>query len=211
MWPNSAETQELLSAARSGDSDARNQLLERHREALRRMVDLRMDPMLKRRVDASDIVQDVLVEAHGRLSDYLKASGMSFHLWLRHLARDRMIDVHRRHRVAARRSIDREQALDGAAGDSSAMNLADLVRDRELTPAAAATHHELEQRFGRAIESLDDTDREVVLMRHFEHLSNQEVAEALELSQPAAAMRYLRAMRRLRALLEEPPSSASQP
>jgi RNA polymerase sigma-70 factor (ECF subfamily) len=204
MWPNSSDTQQLLAAAREGDADARNQLLERHREALRRMVDLRMDPMLKRRLDASDIVQDVLVEANGRLADYLKSSGMSFPLWLRHLARDRMIDVHRRHRVAGRRSIDREQAMDG--GDSSALNLVDLLRDREMTPAAAATHHELEQRFQRAIETLDDTDREVVLMRHFEYMSNQETAEALQLSQPAAAMRYLRAMRRLRALLEEPPT-----
>ena len=204
MWPNSSDTQQLLAAAREGDADARNQLLERHREALRRMVDLRMDPMLKRRLDASDIVQDVLVEANGRLADYLKSSGMSFPLWRRHLARDRMIDVHRRHRVAGRRSIDREQAMDG--GDSSALNLVDLLRDREMTPAAAATHHELEQRFQRAIETLDDTDREVVLMRHFEYMSNQETAEALQLSQPAAAMRYLRAMRRLRALLEEPPT-----
>lgn len=210
MWPNSSDTQQLLAAARDGDADARNQLLERHREALRRMVDLRMDPVLKRRLDASDIVQDVLVEANGRLADYLKASGMSFQLWLRHLARDRMIDVHRRHRVAARRSIDREQSMEGG-GDSSALNLVDLVRDREMTPAAAATHHELEQRFQRAIETLDETDREVVLMRHFEYMSNQETAEALELSQPAAAMRYLRAMRRLRVLLEDPTAGETTP
>lgn len=201
MWPNTTETQQLLAAARDGDDAARNQLLERHREALRRMVDLRMDPRLKRRLDASDIVQDVLVEAHGRLADYLKASGMSFQLWLRHLAKDRLIDVHRRHRVAARRSLDREQSLE-PADDRSALDLAELVRDRELTPAAAATHHELEQRFQQAIERLDEIDREVILMRHFEHLSNQETAEALQLSQPAAAMRYLRAMRRLRALLD---------
>ncbi len=201
MWPNTTETQQLLAAARDGDDAARNQLLERHREALRRMVDLRMDPLLKRRLDASDIVQDVLVEANGRLADYLKASGMSFQLWLRHLAKDRLIDVHRRHRVAARRSLDREQSLE-PADDRSALDLAELVRDRELTPAAAATHHELEQRFQQAIERLDEIDREVILMRHFEHLSNQETAEALQLSQPAAAMRYLRAMRRLRTLLD---------
>jgi RNA polymerase sigma-70 factor (ECF subfamily) len=210
MWPNSSETQQLLAAARNGDADARNRLLERHRDALRRMVDLRMDPALKRRLDASDIVQDVLVEASGRLADYLKASGMSFQVWLRHLARDRMIDVHRLHRVAARRSIDREQAPE-LGDDSSALNLVDLARDRELTPAAAATHHELEQRFQRAIELLDAADREVVLMRHFEYMSNQETAAALELSQPAAAMRYLRAMRRLRALLDGPPAPENRP
>jgi RNA polymerase sigma-70 factor (ECF subfamily) len=208
MWPDSSETQELLVAARGGDAEARNALLERHREALRRMVGLRMDRLLQRRLDASDIVQDVLVEANRRLSDYLASSGMPFQLWLRHLAKDRLIDAHRRHH-AARRSVDREQPLETAPRDDrSAFDLAALVRDRELTPAAAATHHELEQRFAAAIETLDDADREVVLMRHFEQLSNRDVAQALEISESAAGMRYLRAMRRLRALLQEPPSSS---
>ena len=209
MWPDSSETQELLQAARAGDAAARNQLLDRHREALRRMIELRMDQKLVRRVDASDIVQDVLVEANRRLADYLEQNRMPFHLWLRHLAHDRMIDAHRMHRGAARRSLDREQPLERSAlDDRSALDLAAMVADRELTPAAAATHHELETRFAAAIEVLDDTDREVILMRHFEQLSNGEVAQALELSDAAAGMRYLRAMRRLRDLLEEPPSQA---
>jgi RNA polymerase sigma-70 factor, ECF subfamily len=211
MWPNSDETQELLDSARQGDAQARNQLLDRHREALHRVIRLRMDPVLRRRVDASDIVQDVLVEAHRRLSEYLRGSGMPFQLWLRQLARDRLIDAHRRHRGAARRSIDREQPL-AAPGyeDQSAFDLAALIHDRELTPAAAATQHELESRFQAAVETLDDVDREIVLMRHFEQLSNQETAQALELTEAAAGMRYLRAMRRLRALLAEPPSQSSQ-
>jgi RNA polymerase sigma-70 factor (ECF subfamily) len=210
MWPDSSETQELLLAARDGDAAARNALLERHRDALRRMVGLRMDRALQRRVDASDIVQDVLVEANRRLADYLESTGMPFQLWLRHLARDRMIDAHRRHH-AARRNVSREQPLEAAPhNDQSAFDLAALVRDRELTPAAAATHHELEQRFQAAIETLDDADREVVLMRHFEQLSNKDVAVALEISESAAGMRYLRAMRRLRSILQEPPSHASE-
>ena len=170
---------------------------------------MRMDPMIGRRVDASDIVQDVLVEADRRLEDYLERTRMPFNLWLRHLARDRIIDAHRMHRGAARRSIDREQPLDRkATADQSAMDLAAFVRDREPTPQAAATHHELEQRFQAAIELLDDNDREVILMRHFEQLSNNEVAQALSLSDAAAGMRYLRAMRRLRELLREPESEA---
>ena len=211
MWPDSTETQQLLAAARGGDADARNQLLERHREALRRMVGMRMDRGLQRRVDASDIVQDVLVEANRRLTEYLESAGMPFQLWLRHLARDRLIDAHRRHH-AARRNVDREQPLDTAPrSDRSAFDLAALVRDRDLTPAAAATHHELEMRFQAAIETLDDNDREVVLMRHFEQLSNKDVAQSLSISESAAGMRYLRAMRRLRNLLQEPPSEASEP
>src|SRR5262245_613778 len=82
MWPDSSQTQQLLAAARGGDATARNQLLERHREALRRMIAMRMDPKIARRVDASDIVQDVLVEADRRLADYLDKARMPFHLWL---------------------------------------------------------------------------------------------------------------------------------
>jgi RNA polymerase sigma-70 factor (ECF subfamily) len=206
MWPDSSETQALLSSARAGDATARNHLLERHREALRRMVGLRMDPVLKRRLDASDIVQDVLIEADRRLADYLQEARMPFHLWLRHLAHDHMIDAHRRHRGVARRSLDREQPAAAAFADQSAMDLAAIVRDRQLTPAAAATHRELELRFQAAIETLDELDREVILMRHFEQLSNSETAQSLALSDAAAGMRYLRAMRRLRVLLAEPPS-----
>jgi RNA polymerase sigma-70 factor (ECF subfamily) len=203
MWPDPQTTQELLAGARRGDAAAVNGLLDRHRAALRRMVALRMDRALERRVDASDIVQDALVEANRRLAEYLADPRMPFHLWLRHIARDRLIDAHRRHRVAARRSLDREQPLHAAGAlDRSSVDLAGQIEDRELTPAAAATQHELERRFQAAIELLDETDREVVLLRHFEQLSNQETAEVLGLSQPAAGMRYLRAVRRLRALLD---------
>jgi RNA polymerase sigma-70 factor (ECF subfamily) len=171
---------------------------------LRRLVDLRLDPVIKRRVDASDIVQDVLVEANRRLNEYLVDPAMPFHLWLRHMAKDRLIDAHRRHRQAQRRSLDREQPLVAAGRvDQSTMELADQLRDRELTPAAAATWQETLRRFQAAVEELDDTDREVILMRHFEKLSNQEVAQALDITGAAASMRYLRAVRRLRSLLGE--------
>lgn len=206
MWPDSSQTQELLVRASDGDTTAIDALLERHRAALRRMIALRMDHVLERRVDASDIVQDVLIDANRRLPDYLENPKLPFHLWLRQMARDRLMDAHRRHRRAARRSIDREQPLGVSFGDQSALDLAALLRDRELTPAAAAARHELEERFQEAIAALDEGDREVILMRHFEQLSNQEVAEALGVSQPAAGMRYLRALRRLRASLDETPS-----
>lgn len=193
----------LLDKARRGDGDAVNGLLERHRAAIRRMIDRRMDRAVQRRVDASDIVQDVLVEANRRLGDYLANPTMPFGLWLRHMARDRLIDAHRRHRVASTRSVDREVPLvTAAAADRSEADLAGQLTDRELTPAAAATWHELERRFAAAVDQLDEVDRQIVLLRHFEHLSTAEAAETLGLSKPAAGMRYLRAMRRLRGLLE---------
>lgn len=194
----------LLERVRQGDSEAVNGLLDRHRAAIRRLIDRRMDKLVQRRVDASDIVQDVLVEANRRLGDYLQNPTMPFQLWLRHMARDRLIDAHRRHRVASTRSVDREVPLVTADdGDRSGVDMAGQIADRELTPAAAATWHELERRFASAVEELEDQDRQIVLLRHFEHLSTAEAADVLGLTKPAAGMRYLRAMRRLRALLGE--------
>jgi RNA polymerase sigma-70 factor (ECF subfamily) len=202
--PDPAPTQVLLDRVRDGDEAALNGLLARHRDAIRRMIDRRMDRVVQHRVDASDIVQDVLLEANRRLVDYLANPTMPFRLWLRHMARDRLIDAHRRHRVAASRSVDREVSLaaPGTADDHSRADAVGRIADRELTPAAAATWHELERRFAAAVEQLDEADREIVLLRHFEHLSTADAAAALGLSKPAAGMRYLRAMRRLRVLLE---------
>ena len=194
----------LLDRVRRGDGDAVNGLLERHRETIKRMIDRRMDRGVQRRVDASDIVQDVMIEANRRLGDYLANPTMPFQLWLRHMARDRLIDAHRRHRVAASRSVDLEVPLVVPdSGDQSQADLGGQIADRELTPAAAATWHELERRFAAAVDLLDEGDRQIVLLRHFEHLSTAEAADVLGLSKPAAGMRYLRAMRRLRVLLDD--------
>lgn len=207
MWPNSNETQELIVSAKAGDAAAAGELLERHRESLHRLVSLRADRAIQGRVDASDIVQDALIEANRRLSDYLQEPRMPFHLWLRQIAKDRIIDAHRRHRGAGQRSVDREQSL-AACQDQSALDLAAQLRDgRELTPATAMLRQELQERFRAALAQLDETDREIIEMRHFEQLANQDVAQALSLSEAAAGMRYLRAMRRLRALLDEVPSA----
>lgn len=209
LWPDSDETLQLLNNAGGGDAAAVNQLLERHRNSLRRAVHLRLDRALARRIDASDIVQDVLVEANTRLADYLRDPRLPFHLWLRQLAKDRIIDMHRRHRSAQRRSVDREQGMSvpGTGGHSS-INLAGLLPDAELTPAAAALRRELEQRFLLALEQLEEDDREIILMRHVEQLGNTEVAQALDLSPAAAGMRHLRALRKLRAVLGDTPSQA---
>lgn len=207
MWPDAEQTERLLQEAAAGRSEAANHLLERHRAALRRMIALRLDRGVAHRVDASDVVQDVLLEASRRLADYLRDPRMPFHLWLRHLALDRMIDLHRRHH-AQRRDVGREQRLRAAPfGDHSSLDLAAQLQDEELTPAAAAIRKELAQRFLAALDQLDEQDREVILLRHVEQLGNSATAEALGLAPAAAGMRYLRALRRLRVLLSEPPSA----
>jgi RNA polymerase sigma-70 factor (ECF subfamily) len=207
MWPNREQTDRLLDGARAGAPGAVDKLLGEFREPLRQVIGLRLDPAVARRVDASDIVQDVLIEANQRLTEYLKKPDMPFHLWLRHLAQDRIIDTHRRHRLAQRRSVDREQpiARPAWADESSASLVAQLI-DTERTPASEALRLELQRRLQAAIDQLADDDREIILMRHHEALSNQEVAHALELTEAAASMRYLRALRRLRTVLVPDPA-----
>jgi RNA polymerase sigma-70 factor (ECF subfamily) len=202
MWPESEKTEELLGEAREGDAEAVNKLIERHRDAILRLVRMRLDRRIQPRVGVSDVVQDVFIEANRRLQKYLQDPVMPFHLWLRQIAKDRIIDAHRRHRVSAKRSVDREQPAHLPADmDHSSMALANQLVDGEVTPMAAATQRELAARVEQTIAELPEQDRDIVLMRHYEFLSNQEVAEALGLSQPAASMRYLRAIRRMRDLL----------
>jgi RNA polymerase sigma-70 factor, ECF subfamily len=206
IWPDGEQTSELLGEARLGTPEAVDDLLDRHRESLRRMINLRLDQQIKRRIDVSDVVQDVLVEASRRLQDYLADPSMPFHLWIRQIAKDRIIDAHRRHRVSAKRSVDREQPLKNTGPvDQSTMDLAGQLCDPQLTPAAAATQRELAVHVQGAIEQLDENDRDIILMRHYEQLSNQEIAAALGLTEPAASMRYLRALKRLRKILDGAP------
>ena len=206
MWPDAETTQELIDGAAAGDEGAAERLLDRHRESLRRMIALRLDRAIRGRVDASDVVQDVMLEASRRLAEYLRDPPMPFHLWMRHLAKDRMIDLHRRHH-AQRRDVARDQPLRGRAySDRSSLDLAGQLQDSEMTPAAAALRKELTERFFDAVAQLEETDREIILMRHVEQLGNGETATALGLSPAAAGMRYLRALRRLRAILTERPS-----
>ena len=203
MWPEKLQTDILLKQAIDGDDAAVNQLLDRHRNSLRQLIRMRLDQKIQKRIDVSDVFQDVLVEANRRLTRYLNDPIMPFHLWLRQIARDRIIDAHRRHRVSAKRSVDREQQMVAPRGyDQSSIHLASLLGDQQLTPAAAALQKEMARKVEAAISELDPKDCEIVVMRHYEHLTNQEIGQALGLTEPAASMRYLRAIRRLKAILQ---------
>jgi RNA polymerase sigma-70 factor (ECF subfamily) len=203
MWPNQDETIRLLDGAERGDAEAVNRLLDRHRDSLHRMVACRLNPGVVRRLDASDVVQDALLTASKRLTEYLKNPSMPFHAWLRHLARDRLADAYRRE-LADKRNVTREKQI--VADDRSSLNPAAQIRDDELTPAAMLVRKEFAERFQQAVDQLADDAREIILMRHAEQLTNSQAAEVLGLSEPAAGMRYLRALRQLKSILGDSPS-----
>jgi RNA polymerase sigma-70 factor (ECF subfamily) len=204
MWPNHDETIELLNGAQQGDRDAVDRLLDRHRQSLNRMVRCRLNQNVARRVDASDVVQDALATASRRLAEYLQTPTIPFHAWLRQLARDRLADVYRRE-LAAKRDVAREQTVNYT--ERSSLNPLAQARDDQLTPAAMLLRKEFAERFQSAVNHLDDDAREIVLMRHAEQLTNSQAAELLGLTEPAASMRYLRALRQLKSLLGEAPSA----
>lgn len=208
MWPEKDQTVELLAQAKVGDDAAINELMDRHRNSLRQLVRMRLDQKIQKRIDVSDVVQDVLVEANRRLQRYIDNPVMPFHLWLRQIAKDRIIDAHRRHRVSAKRSVDREQVMVAPRGyDQSSIQLASMLGDPRLTPAAAALQQEMAKKVEHAISLLDEKDCEIIVMRHYEHLTNQEIGKVLGLTEPAASMRYLRAIRRLRVVMQDSSSS----
>lgn len=198
MWPENEQTQNLLARRKDGDQTAWNALLQRHRSAIQRLVNMRLDNRIRQRVGVSDVVQDVMIEANRRIDRYLQDPGIDFHLWLRQIAKDRIIDAHRRHRATAKRSVDREQRLVQGGVNQSTINLGNQLRDNDLTPAAQATRREMANRMEDALMKLNDLDRDIIIMRHYEQLSNDEVSKTLNLKPAAASMRYLRALRKLR-------------
>jgi RNA polymerase sigma-70 factor (ECF subfamily) len=167
------------------------------------MVQCRLHRGMDRRVDASDVVQEALLVASRRLAAYLEDPRMPFHAWLRQIALDRVADEYRR-QLADKRDVAREQPL--AAEQQSSLDLMAQVRDVNLTPAAMLLRKEIAERFRQAVDQLSDDSREIILMRHVEQLTNSQAAELLGLSEPAAGMRYMRALRQLRAILGETPS-----
>jgi RNA polymerase sigma-70 factor (ECF subfamily) len=197
---NDPDTDQLLEEAGRGSESARGQLLLRHRKRLRAMVDLRMDRRLAGRIDPSDVVQETFADAVAQLSDYLRRRPLPFYPWLRQLACDRLAELNRHHLRAQKRSVRREEAL--GLSDESALELADRLIARGSSPSARLLRHELGGRVQSAMARLADPDREILVLRHLEHLTTSEIAAVLGIREGTAYTRHLRALRRLRAFLE---------
>jgi RNA polymerase sigma-70 factor (ECF subfamily) len=198
-----ADTDELVEQACGGDREARQQLLVRHRDRLRQMVALRMDRRLRARVDPSDVVQEALADAAQELSDYLRQRPLPFYPWLRQLAWDRLIELHRRHLHAQKRSVSREDPDFLALPEESAVQLAQRLLAPGSSPSERLLRDELRGRVQAALAQLSPRDREVLVLRHLEQLSTEETAAVLGITQGAVKTRHLRALERLRGLLGE--------
>ncbi len=205
MLPTPPDTEALLQQASQGDSDARGRLLERHRGRLRKMVAWRLDRRLAARIDPSDLVQEVLAEADRKLERYLRERPLPFLPWLRQLAWEQLAALHRRHVRAERRSVRREEPGVLALPDESAAELAGRLVDSASSPTQHVVREEMRQRVRQALARLSERDREVLTLRHLEELSVADTAEVLGISEGTAKVRHLRALQRLRALLDEEP------
>lgn len=206
MDNNSAESVELIERARAGDRAAWNALLSRHRDRLRRMVEIRLDARLQARLDASDVVQDAFVEVVERLDEYVRDPKMPLFLWLRLVVGERLMRLHRQHLGTQMRDAGREISLyRGALPAASSAALAAQLLGRHTSPTQAVLRAERILRVQEALNALEPMDREILSLRHFEELTAAETAQVLGIAEAAAAKRYFRALKRLKTILAAMP------
>jgi RNA polymerase sigma-70 factor (ECF subfamily) len=192
-------TDELLCRAGAGDAQAAAALFARYRDRLRRMVQLRLDRRLQGRLDPSDVLQETYLVLAKRLPEYADNRALPFFLWLRLLTGQKLIDLHRQHLGAKMRDAGQEVSLyRGALPQASSVSLAAQLLGRLTAPSRAAVRAETQLRVQEALNSMDPLDREVLTLRHFEMLTNEETAQVLGIKKSAASSRYLAALRRLK-------------
>jgi RNA polymerase sigma-70 factor (ECF subfamily) len=163
------------------------------------MVRLRLNRQLQSRIDDSDILQEAYLEAAQRLPHYLAHRPLPFFLWLRHITGEKLIDAHRRHLGAQIRDAAQEISLHrGPMPAASSGSLAARLLGRLTSPSQAAIKAETRLRVQEVLNGMDPIDREILSLRHFEQLTNAEVADTLEMNESTASSRYLRALKRLK-------------
>ncbi len=184
------------------DRDQLTELLARSRDRLRRMVRLRMDRRLHGRIDASDVIQEAYVEASVRFAEYQEAPDVPPFVWLRFLTGQKLVQLHRRHLGAQSRDAGREVSLyRGAMPEATSMALAAQLIGKLTSPTQAVARAELKMRVQDALNEMDELDREVLALRHFEQLTNAETAQVLGIKTEASYKRYVRALKRLKGTL----------
>jgi RNA polymerase sigma-70 factor (ECF subfamily) len=206
MNNNSADTTRLLERARAGDQAAVSEIFARHRARLRQMVELRLDRRLRGRMDASDVIQDACVEVARRLDEYLREPNCPLFLWLRLIVGERLLKLHRDHLGTQMRDegLDVSIYRGGLPAASSAALAAQLL-GKHTSPTQAAVRAERLMRLQDALNTMDPVDREVLSLRHFEEMTLTETALTLGIEEAAAAKRYIRSLKRFKAILGSMP------
>ena len=203
MTNASPDTDELLARTANGDRVAHDQLMVRHRARLRKMVAYHLDRRLRARVDPSDVVQEVLAEASHKLPEYLRKRPLPFYPWLRQMAETHLVELRRRHLGAQKRTVRREEPGILALPEESAAELASRLVTSATSPSQRLLREEARQRVQAALGQLPPRDRQVLELRHLEQLSVAETAAVLGINEGAVKTRHVRALQRLRALLED--------
>ena len=196
---DSAETLALIDQAQAGDRSAFDSLFERYAEELRRFVELRLDSRIRTRVAASDIVQDSQLEAFRRFLDFCERKPMPFRVWLRKNAYERLLNARRDHVDTAKRAVGREQPL----ADESTVLLANELSDRGASPSECVSKLEYRNLISTKIQSMNEDDRNVLLMRHVDGMTHQNIADLLGIEHATARKRYARALVRFESLLRD--------
>ncbi|MCG8584766.1 MAG: sigma-70 family RNA polymerase sigma factor [Pirellulales bacterium] len=200
---------EELDYLRSGGEDAVGALFSKYSEKLERMVGFRMDRRLYGRVDTSDVLQDAYMEISRRVEEYLSAPRIPFFVWARQITWQVLLTAHRHHLGAQKRSAEQEQRLGlRFQQNTTSMSIAAHLVSQLTSPSAAAVRNETYSQVHAALEQMDESDREVLALRHFEHLGNNDVAQVLGISVTAASNRYVRALKRLKEIATEYPNIA---
>jgi RNA polymerase sigma-70 factor, ECF subfamily len=175
------------------------------------MISLRLDQRLQGRIDPSDVLQEAFLVASLQLKDYAKDRAIPFFLWLRLVAGQKLVALHRHHLGKQMRDAGREVALyQGSLPQASSTALAARLLGRETAPSEAAMRAEVALRLETALNAMDPLDREVLVLRHFEQLSNAEAAQVLNIQAAAASKRYVRALRRLKSILQDMPGGMQE-
>jgi RNA polymerase sigma-70 factor, ECF subfamily len=200
------DEEQLIRLAGEGDERGLAELFGRYRKRLRQMVRLRLDRRLQGRVDPSDVLQEAYLDVAQQLPHYLGKREMPFFLWLRLVTGQRMMRFHREHLGAAMRDAGREVSLyKGALPQASSVSLAAQLLGRYTPASQAVSRAEVQVQIQTALNGMDAMDREIIALRHFEELTNAEVAAVLGLEISTASKRYIRALKRLQVVLEDIP------
>jgi RNA polymerase sigma-70 factor (ECF subfamily) len=202
MATDPSESSELLRRAGAGDQQAVNELFSRYRNRLRAMVRLRLNRRLQGRVDPSDVLQEAFLEISKGFADYLRQPTMPFFLWLRYITGQKLIATHRQHLGTQMRDAGQEVSLyRGALPQASSISLAAQLMGRLTSASHAAMRAETQIRLQEVLNGMDPMDREILALRHFEMLSNEETAQVLGIKKSAASNRYVRALKRLKEIV----------